>query len=110
MKALWPLKSQKWLGRIFPKCIFLKALDPNQVPMGVLAIGQTKKLTSVQLGCEMIDLYSENLSLICLGGLLTWIVCGVILRTVSLIASSSNGGRITTMEMDSPWKKVEIGY
>ena len=45
--------SQEALGRIFSKCIFLKVLDPNQVPIGVLAIGQTKKLTSVQLGCAL---------------------------------------------------------
>ena len=52
LKALWPLKSQKWLDRIFSKCIFLKALDLNQVPMGVRAMAQTENLTAVGLGCE----------------------------------------------------------
>ena len=53
LKALWPLKSQKWLDRIFSKCIFLKALDLNQVPMGVRAMAQTENLTAVGLGCGL---------------------------------------------------------
>ena len=46
--------SQEALGRIFSKCIFLNLLDLLEVPQVVLVMVQTKKLTSVQLGCDYI--------------------------------------------------------
>ena len=43
-------RTQKRLDRIFLKCIFLKPLDLSLVPRAVLATGQPKKLTYIQLG------------------------------------------------------------
>ena len=44
-------RAPKRLDRIFSKCIFLNLLNLKEVPHVVSAIGQTKKLTSIQLGC-----------------------------------------------------------
>ena len=52
LQELIRARIQKQLDRIFSKCIFLKALDLNQVPMGVRAMAQTKNLTTVGLRCE----------------------------------------------------------
>ena len=54
LQELLGVRSQKRLGRIFSKCIFLNLLDLKEVPMVVRATAQTKILTTTRLGCDIV--------------------------------------------------------
>ena len=47
--------SQKWLGTIFSKCVFLNLLSPLGFPLPSNALGSSKKLKIFPRGCSSVS-------------------------------------------------------
>ena len=52
--------TPKALNRIFPKWVFLNLLDLIQLPRVVSTLFQTEILTSIRLGCDILQTHHHD--------------------------------------------------